>query len=163
MKLSRRSRITTMAAATTTVIGAMVVASVPATATPGTGTATVTTFKASTSEKIEVEAKGLELHIEKPVDVVQQQFVANPGWSSGWHQHPGAVLVSVKSGTVTFYDGKCRAHPVGAGQVKLEGPGMAILARNEGSTVAEFAAVLIHPQGAAPRHDVPAPQDCSAR
>jgi len=38
-------------------------------------------------------------------DSVVQQITFAPGGQSGWHTHPGPVIVLVKSGTFTLYDG----------------------------------------------------------
>ena len=40
-------------------------------------------------------------------DVAVYKVTIGPGGSSGWHHHPGVVLVSVKSGAVTRYNHQC--------------------------------------------------------
>jgi quercetin dioxygenase-like cupin family protein len=56
--------------------------------------------------------------------------------SSGWHSHPGVVLVTVKSGTVTFYDDHCHGIAHIAGTSFVESGGDTGLARNESDTPA---------------------------
>jgi quercetin dioxygenase-like cupin family protein len=68
------------------------------------------------------------------------------GGSSGWHSHPGVVLVTVKQGAITFYDQSCVAtvHPTGTSFIEAEGDGPG-LARNEGSTEAIVYVTYIAP------------------
>jgi len=67
-----------------------------------------------------------------------------PGGSSGWHSHPGIVLVTVKVGTVTFYSADCslNVYPAGTSFVEREGDGPG-LARNEGTVDAIVVATFI--------------------
>ena len=58
----------------------------------------------------------LNLHVKGPSDVLQSQLVFQPGGSTGWHMHPGPVVVVVKSGalTETHSNGCITVHPVGS-------------------------------------------------
>lgn len=52
-------------------------------------------------------------------DVVVQHIVIGPGGNTGWHTHPGPVIVLIASGTITLYDGDdptWTGHPYAAGQ-----------------------------------------------
>lgn len=52
-------------------------------------------------------------------DVYVVTNVVAPGGQSGWHTHPGPSLVSVKSGTATYYEGDdptCTPRVVRAGE-----------------------------------------------
>src|SRR5215218_3165706 len=54
----------------------------------------------------EFEAKGDGINVESgpgSADIALVKVVLAPGGSTGWHHHPGVVLVSVKSGTVSEY------------------------------------------------------------
>src|SRR5438067_1930221 len=42
--------------------------------------------------------------VTKPADVVIAQATIPPGASFGWHYHRAAVVVVLKSGTLTLYD-----------------------------------------------------------
>src|SRR5256714_15676524 len=46
-----------------------------------------------------------ELKSHDNTDIVVVSIVVTPGGNSGWHYHPGPVLVTVKTGTITFYMG----------------------------------------------------------
>jgi quercetin dioxygenase-like cupin family protein len=52
--------------------------------------------------------------------VVQSDF-AN-GFDSGWHLHPGPVIVQVTRGQFKFYQGTCRPKIVHQGETYLEVP-----------------------------------------
>ena len=91
--------------------------------------------------KIEFETKG-------PVAINTVMITVKPGGSSGWHSHPGFVLVTVKQGAVTFYDTACSptVYPAGASFVESvdDGPG---LARNEGTIDYIAYATFVAPPG----------------
>src|ERR1700738_378901 len=57
-----------------------------------------------------------ELKSRDNTDIAVLNIGITPGGTSGWHYHPGPVLVVVKSGTITFYsadDRNCapKVHP----------------------------------------------------
>jgi hypothetical protein len=75
---------------------------------------------------------------------------AAPGFSSGWHIHPGPVLVAMSatsSGSLTLYDERCRPTTIGANQAYIETPNAPILARNESAGNAEWVTTMILPIG----------------
>ncbi len=58
---------------------------------------------------------------------------AAPG-SSGWHAHPGVVLVTVVSGSLVEYAADCSSTTYGAGSAFTESGNNAGLVRNESTT-----------------------------
>jgi quercetin dioxygenase-like cupin family protein len=44
-----------------------------------------------------------------------------PGGRTGWHSHPGLLLITLKDGSVDFYDKDCGKHTYTAGQSFTEG------------------------------------------
>jgi hypothetical protein len=44
------------------------------------------------------------------------------GFDSGWHIHPGLVIVSVEAGPVQFYQGSCTARTFNTGDTIVEVP-----------------------------------------
>jgi quercetin dioxygenase-like cupin family protein len=113
---------------------------------------------AEPENQIELKTKG-----DSDVYVVSNTFVS--GGTSGWHTHPGPSLITVKSGTITAYEGDdptCTPHVYTAGEGFVDpGDGHVHLLRNEGSVDAVTVAVQIIPAGAARRIDiVPAPGNC---
>ena len=58
--------------------------------------------------------------------VLQSSF--QDGFDSGWHQHPGPVIVQVTQGYFKFYQGSCQPVVVHAGETFVETPFMPIRA-----------------------------------
>jgi hypothetical protein len=50
------------------------------------------------------------------------------GFDSGWHVHPGIVIVQVQEGSLQLYQGSCTPKTVGAGDTYLEVPHLAVRA-----------------------------------
>jgi quercetin dioxygenase-like cupin family protein len=107
--------------------------------------------------QVKVKTKG-----ESDVYVVEN--TVKPGGHSGWHTHPGPSLITIKSGTATFYDGDdptCtpQVYPAGAGVID-PGDGHVHVLRNEGNVDLVTVTVQILPAGAPRRIDVPDPGNC---
>jgi hypothetical protein len=105
------------------------------------------------------------IHVPNAKETVFQQVVIAPGGYTGWHSHPGPVLVLIKSGQLSFYDGEaltCTPRVYTAGQAFFDrGQGHVHIGRNEGSENLEmWSAYLDVPPGEAFRIDVPAPGNC---
>jgi len=104
----------------------------------------------------------VELKSHDNTDIAVANVTIAPGGSSGWHAHPGPVIVVVKTGTVTFYhanDPTCTgtAHP--AGTVFIEEGGDVGIARNEGTVEVSNAVSYFVPMGSLPRIDAADPQN----
>jgi quercetin dioxygenase-like cupin family protein len=130
---------------------------------------TVTTFVRATlgankpDGGVKASGEHVRLHTEGATDVVMQTITSPPGGSSGWHRHPGVVLVAVQSGTVTLYNHHCRTTQYGPGQGFVEFGNDAVLVRNNTTSNAVLYVTLIAPKNAtSPRIDKPQPADCAA-
>lgn len=103
----------------------------------------------------------LEIKATYGLSIATQVITFAPGGQSGWHSHPGPVFISVKEGTMTFYDEKCKATVLTAGQGFLDAGVDAHLARNESASPAINVVTYFTPQHApALRIDAPQPSDC---
>ena len=144
-------------------------------ATVGTAIATmpfgivVTTFVRATladnkpNGGVKASADDVELHTKGATDVAVQTITSPPGGSSGWHSHPGVVVVAVQSGTVTLYDKDCHATEYGPGQAFLEVGDDPLLVRNETTSNAVLYVTLIFPKSATSlRIEHPQPAGCAA-
>ena len=60
------------------------------------------------SDRVKFQTKG-------PTDVRVQKNVFSPGGRSGWHHHPGVVIVAVQSGAVTLTHSDCSSKTYGPG------------------------------------------------
>jgi hypothetical protein len=106
----------------------------------------------------------VELKSHDNTDIAVANIVVAPGGHSGWHYHPGPVLVVVKTGAITFYHGSDRTctgtvHP--AGTAFVEADGNVGIARNEGAVEATVVATFFVPAGGATRVDADAPGNCA--
>jgi quercetin dioxygenase-like cupin family protein len=138
-------------------MSALVLGSSTAAATQPTGGFKSTVLvKGALANRYEIEGLGIQFATERPTDVYVQQ-VDFPGHSSsGWHQHPGLVLVTVKTGTITFHFG-CRIATFAAGQSFVEAPLQVGLAENLADTPAQVLAAFVIQSGQPPRLDHDAP------
>lgn len=99
-------------------------------------------------------------------DIVVAENSFAPGGYSGWHSHPGKVVLAVQRGAITLYRGddpKCDGRTFHAGQVFIERPGVVYNGRNESTTTAAIVNVTYFnvPAGGSPRIDEPQPKNCS--
>ena len=98
-------------------------------------------------------------HSTSPIDVVVQKHDYAPGASTGWHQHPGPVFITVTQGQLTFYersDPTCTPHVYSAGQGFVD-TGDGHIGRNETTQAAQDVVVAIAPVGRAYRTELDAP------
>jgi quercetin dioxygenase-like cupin family protein len=97
------------------------------------------------------------MHVNGPNDVLQSLLVFQPGAETGWHIHPGPVVVVVKTGAITetHANGCITVHPPGS--VFFEKEGEVHNATNQTGGVAEVYATFISPTGAQPLIAVPNP------
>ena len=116
--------------------------------------------------KFKIKEAGQEvLHAPEALETVMQQIVIGPGGSTGWHSHPGPVVVLIKSGALTFYsseDPTCTPRTYSAGEAFIDaGQGHVHLARNLGGQNVELWATYFDvPVGGAFRLDAPNPGNC---
>lgn len=115
---------------------------------------------------IQSKADGYDVQLKSHdnTDIAVSSIAVAPGGHSGWHKHPGPVLVVVTSGTITFYHGDDPAcspmvHPTGT--AFLEKGGDVGIARNEGTGQATVVATFFLPAGRPARIDAAAPGNCA--
>lgn len=114
-------------------------------------------------EGIKAYAGHVKLHTKGPTDIAVQTVTVAPGGSSGWHSHPGIVLVGIQSGTLTRYDAHCGTIQYGPGQGFVEfGNHPALVRNNTSAPVVLYAAFIVPKSAPALRIDKPQPATCSA-
>jgi hypothetical protein len=138
-------------------------------ATPGVGVISAPVWARGThAELLNVHGKAVKLQTKEPVDFVTQQIRIGPGGTTGWHSHPGPVLVTVKSGELTIVyatDPNCDGRTYTAGQSFVDrGEENIHTAFNRGNTELELLATYLVPgeAGAPFRLDAPDPGTCSS-
>jgi quercetin dioxygenase-like cupin family protein len=105
----------------------------------------------------------VELKSHDNTDIVVATIGVASGGNSGWHFHPGPVLVIVKVGTITFYhadDPSCTPTQYGVGSAFIEEGGAVGMARNETQGADTVVATFFAPAGSATRLDAPKPANC---
>jgi quercetin dioxygenase-like cupin family protein len=124
-------------------------------------------FADPTDLKFKVGGQGKEvMNVPNARETVMQQVVIAPGGYTGWHTHPGPVLVLVKAGALTLYsseDPTCTGRTYTVGQSFIDpGQGHVHIGRNEGSENLEiWSAYFDVPPGAPFRIDAPSPGNCA--
>uniref|UniRef100_Q020C9 Cupin 2, conserved barrel domain protein n=1 Tax=Solibacter usitatus (strain Ellin6076) TaxID=234267 RepID=Q020C9_SOLUE len=110
----------------------------------------------SPDNHINIKTKG-------PTDILQAELVFQPGGDTGWHIHPGPVVVVVKSGSLTeeHRDGCITVHP--AGSVFFETEGEVHRAFNQTGVVTDVFATFFSPTGSQPLIPVAAPGETTCR
>ena len=115
---------------------------------------TPTTFvTADMPGAVQLNSDRVKLQTKGPTDVRVQRVDVAAGGFSGWHHHPGMVVVAVQSGTVTVMDASCRTTTYGptapAGAVFVEsGDAPAQVASAAGAVL---SATYVTPDGEPPR------------
>jgi hypothetical protein len=98
-------------------------------------------------------------HSTSPIDLVIQKHDYAPGATTGWHQHPGPVFITVTQGQLTFYerdDPTCTPHVYSAGHGFVDTVDGHI-GRNESGQAAQDVTVAIAPVAGAFRTELDAP------
>jgi hypothetical protein len=117
-------------------------------------------FHLNTSPHSLVDFKAMTTNF---TDLVVRQHDYNPHSTTGWHQHPGPVFITVVSGTLTFYeadDPTCTPHIVTAGQGYVD-DGEGHVGRNETDLPARDFSVILAATGVpAFRTDIAPPGNC---
>jgi quercetin dioxygenase-like cupin family protein len=96
----------------------------------------------------------VKFQTKDPTDVRVARIDIAPGGRSGWHHHPGVVIVTVAQGAVTFTHSDCSSKTYGPGQpdgaVFVEGGDEPAQASNQGTTAVITYATFIAPHAAPP-------------
>lgn len=123
-------------------------------------------FADPTDLKFKVKGQKQEvIQVNNAQETVIQQIIIAPGGHTGWHSHPGPVVVLIKSGQMSFYDSEdptCTPRIYSAGQSFVDsGQGHVHIARNEGTVNLELWATYFDvPAGGAFRINADSPGNC---
>jgi quercetin dioxygenase-like cupin family protein len=134
----------------------------PASASPPSGATTTLISRATFNGGYDVNVDGIKVKVKGPVDVATIEVDFQPGGTTGWHSHPGATFVQVKSGTVTRVNADgCLSDSFNAGQGFFEQPNAVHEAVDNSSAPAVTIVTFIVPVGAPLRIDQPPPPNCT--
>ena len=150
-------------AVTALALTAGMLAASPAHATPPVGVAAKVLGSGTTLAGFKIHVDGIKVESKNAASFTVEHLIFAPGGTTGWHVHPGPVLVIVTTGSVTRYSAEdCTAQTYTAGQAFVEsGPTDENMVRNDGSVQAETIVTFITPPGAPIRDDAPPPPGCN--
>ena len=124
-------------------------------------TTTILGHRATLSDSVQVNQDRVKFQTKDPADVLVQTITFQPQGSSGWHFHPGLVIVVVESGQVTTHDASCQTATYGPHQSFVESGTEPFMVSNESATdKAVVYATLVVPAGS-PFRIESIPPDCA--
>ena len=85
-------------------------------ASPGFGISSAILVTANLDEEGHINSDRVKLQTKDKTDVRVQRLTFAAGAYSGWHHHPGVIIVAVQSGIVTLSDSNCGSKNYGPGQ-----------------------------------------------
>ena len=93
----------------------------PASGSPGSGITPTTYVTSDLTEVVDFNHDRVKFQTKDPTTVRVQKLEFAPGGHTGFHHHPGVVIVSIQSGSLTLVDGSCGTEVHAAGSVFVEG------------------------------------------
>ena len=109
---------------------------------------TILGHRATLSDRVHVNQDRVKFQTKDPTDVMVQTITFLPQGTSGWHFHPGIVIVVVESGQVTTHDKNCRTATYGPHQSFVESGTSPFMVSNDSATVSAVVyATLVVPAG----------------
>jgi quercetin dioxygenase-like cupin family protein len=136
------------------VLGLLVAA--PLGASPGSGASSTVLARGAMPDDVKV-------HLKDASDFVFVEVTLEPGGYTGWHYHPGPLLVAVKSGTLTRYDDDCNefTNNAGASFIEPDGRREVHMGVNNGDEPVVLLVTYLVPSGGPLRVEA-APPPCAA-
>lgn len=131
-------------------VGLVIVFAGTALATMGSGLTPTTLSRGTVAERVHFNTGAVKFQTKADVDLVTQTITFAAGSTSGWHAHPGVVLVTVASGSLVRYASDCSATTYTAGSAEsafVESGNHSGLVRNETASDAVVYVTYIVPKG----------------
>ncbi len=119
-------------------------------ATVASGLTPSTLSRGTVADNVHFNTGEIKFQTKADVDLVTQTITFAAGSTSGWHAHPGVVLVTVASGSLVRYDGTCSAETYTAGTARsafVESGDHPGLVRNETTSAAVVYVTFVVPKG----------------
>jgi quercetin dioxygenase-like cupin family protein len=109
------------------------------------------------------EGFNAQVETEGAANFIVQDVIFAPGGTTGWHKHPGVLLLSLTadSGSVDWYDANCVKTVYNAGDSWTEATTLHDVV-NSSSSNAHFFVTYIVAKGVNKRTDEPAPSTAAA-
>ena len=150
LRVSRSTKKWTAATGGVAVIGTLGAAVVLG--NPGSGVAITTFVTGNFDHTVHLNSDQVKFQTKGATDVRMQQLVFSAGGRSGWHHHPGIVIVTVQSGALTLWESDCSSQTYGPGL-----PNGAVFAEGGDSPqqVTSAAGATVYAVFVAPSNDPP--------
>ncbi|MFV0128570.1 cupin domain-containing protein [Streptomyces sp. HMX112] len=132
---------------------AMVGAGGIATASPAHDLTAVTTAEGKFLKVTDIRVKNVS-------EVVEQTLTIQPGGDTGWHVHPGLVILTVQKGTIVRKNADCTQEVFRQGTSFIKQGNLPLNGVNEGTEPIELHLTYIKPKGTPLRYEREAPRGC---
>ena len=96
-------------------IAAIAMIATPTMASPPSGVTPTTYATADLEAGDHLNSDRIKFQTKGPTDVRVQKLEFAAGGTTGWHHHPGMVMVVVASGTIELWNTSCGKTPYGPG------------------------------------------------
>lgn len=96
-------------------IAAVGISATAALASPGSGISSDNLVTANLDEPGHINSDRVKFQTKDRTDVRVQRLTFAAGSYSGWHHHPGVIIVAVASGSVTLTESNCGSKTYGPG------------------------------------------------
>ena len=117
-------------------------------ATPGSGAVGTIVSRGIATERVHFNTGEVKVQTKAPVAIINQTIAFAAPATVGWHAHPGVVLVTVTSGSLTRYAADCSPTVFPTGSAFMESGDHPGLVRNESTTVpASVNVTYLVPEG----------------
>jgi hypothetical protein len=116
-------------------------------ATAGSGLSPSTPYRGALGASLHVNIGDMKFQTKGPVDLIDRTITFAAGATSGWHSHPGVVLIVVASGSLVRYFADCSSENLPTGSAFVESGDDPALVRNEGSVESVTYVTFIAPAG----------------
>ncbi|MCP9958930.1 MULTISPECIES: cupin domain-containing protein [Streptomyces] len=101
------------------------------------------------------------LRVNNVTDVVEQTLTIQPGGDTGWHVHPGLVVLTVQKGTIVRKSADCNVEVFPAGTSFIKQGDLPLNGVNEGTEPVELHLTYLKPTGTPLRYEREAPKHCN--
>lgn len=133
-------------------VAAAALIATPALASPPSGVTPETYVTGTLMGSDQENSDGVKFQTKDDTAVRVQKLTFAAGGYTGWHHHPGIVIVTVKEGTIQMKHSDCSVHEYGPGSehgsVFIEGEGRVHNASSSGGAV--VYATYVAPNPSAP-------------
>ena len=130
-------------------------------ANPGSFVATtILGHRATLPHSVKVNQDRIKFQTKGATDVQVQTLTFQPHGTSGWHFHPGVVIVVVESGHVTTHDANCETTTYGPHESFVES-GSPHMVSNESQTASAVVYATLVVQAGSPFRIEASPPPCA--